>query len=228
MPGSPDWWTGGALRDFCTAVVRLSDRVGVRYLANRPLNDPGGPVLPVSLKGSIALAELSVPGHQPVTVASVYCSWESVPQDGSGWVVSDAAAHRVLSDLSGLIETQRSHRLIVAGDWNLYRGYGDGGSDYWRDRYQTVFDRAAALALVFCGPHRPEDRPAGSRPAWMPEENVATYRRSLADPATAVDQLDFVFASESIAHQVTATGLDDDWGPSDHCRVRIAFDPEAQ
>lgn len=230
VPGSPDWWTGGARRDFCTAVARLSDRVGVRYLATRPLNERGGPDLPVSLTGSIALAELSVPGHQPVTVASVYCAWESVPQDGSGWIVSDAAAHRVLSDLSGLIETQRGHRLIVAGDWNLYRGYGDRGSTYWRDRYQTVFDRAAALGLVFCGPQHPNGSQADPWPEYLPTDsgNVPTYRRNVADPATAVDQLDFVFASEAIADLVTATALNVDWGPSDHCRVRIELDLERQ
>lgn len=43
------------------------------------------------------------------------------------------------------------HRLIVAGDWNILRGYGEYGSKYWKARYDTVFDRAEALGLRFVG-----------------------------------------------------------------------------
>lgn len=89
-----------------------------------------------------------------------------------------------------------------------------------------MFERAAALGLVFCGPQHPNGQRADPWPEHLPTDsgNVPTFRRQLGDPATAVDQLDFVFASESIADVVTATALNQDWGPSDHCRVRIELD----
>ena len=60
--------------------------------------------------------------------------------------LADGTAHRILSDLSPLLGGRRvPHRLIVAGDWNLLRGYGENGDGYWKARYDTVFDRAEAL-----------------------------------------------------------------------------------
>ena len=42
-------------------------------------------------------------------------------------------------------------------------------------------------------------------------------------PETATRQLDFVFASKSLASSVTVRALNepDRWGPSDHCVVEI-------
>ena len=52
---------------------------------------------------------------------------------------------------------------------------------------------------------------------------MPTYFHSRQTPETATRQLDFVFASDWIADRVTAVALNavQEWGPSDHCRVRI-------
>jgi hypothetical protein len=57
-------------------------------------------------------------------------------------------------------------------------------------------------------------------------KNVPTYRSSRQTPASATRQLDFVFASESIAHRVKVSALNgvEEWGPSDHCRIQIDVD----
>jgi hypothetical protein len=55
------------------------------------------------------------------------------------------------------------HRLIVAGDWNLLRGYGEHGDRYWQARYDTVFARAETLGLSFVGPEYPNGRQASPR-----------------------------------------------------------------
>lgn len=47
--------------------------------------------------------------------------------------------------------------LIVAGDWNVLRGYGENGDEYWRARYDTVFERAEALCCLSSGPSTPMD-----------------------------------------------------------------------
>jgi hypothetical protein len=76
---------------------------------------------------------------------SVYAAWEKVGARGRGY--ADGSAHRILSDLSSLAD-RRDHRLVIAGDWNLLRGYGEHGDGYWKARYDTVIERAEALGLI--------------------------------------------------------------------------------
>ena len=128
------------------------------------------------------------------------------------------------SDISPLIANRR-HKILVAGDFNILRGYGEHGSPYWGGRYETVFTRMEALGLSFVGPEAPNGRQADPWPDELPRasKNVPTYRSTRQTPATATRQLDFVFASESIADRVRARAMNgiDEWGPSDHCRVVI-------
>jgi endonuclease/exonuclease/phosphatase family metal-dependent hydrolase len=88
-----------------------------------------------------------------------------------------------------------------------------------------VFDRARALGLRLVGPFHPNGRQAAPWPPELPTESlcVPTYFHAQQTPETATRQLDFVFASDSIADRVTAVALNavQEWGPSDHCRVRI-------
>ncbi len=86
-----------------------------------------------------------------------------------------------------------------------------------------------AIGLTFCGPQHPNGLRADPWPAELPTDSrdVPTYRRSRKDPATGSRQLDFVFASTSLAPRVSvrADNGPDSWGPSDHCRVIITIDP---
>jgi endonuclease/exonuclease/phosphatase family metal-dependent hydrolase len=112
---------------------------------------------------------------------------------------------------------------------NILHGYGEYGSRYWKGRYDTVFDRMAALGLKFVGPQAPEGgRQADPWPKELPVEslNVPTFHTNRQSPATATRQLDFVFASESIADRVKVRALNsvEEWGPSDHCRVMIELE----
>ena len=93
------------------------------------------------------------------------------------------------------------HRIVAAGDLNIYRGYGERGSGYWAGRCETVFAGMAALGLPFVGPQLPNGRPAHPRQPELPEGciNVPTYYTSHQAPATASHQLDFVFASSGLA-----------------------------
>lgn len=141
---------------------------------------------------------------------------------------ADGSAHRILSDLAPLLWNQRRHPVVVAGDWNILRGYGEHGSTYSKVRYDTVFARAEALELAFVGPEFPNGRRAEPWPEELPTDStcVPTYRHSRQTPAEATRQLDFVFCSKSIADMVSAKALNDpeDWGPSDHCRLVIEVD----
>ena len=209
-----------------TAAVRLSDRVDLRRRATVTLEASTSlDDWVVSRTGSVTAADVLVDGVAAFTAVSVYAAWEKVA--GRGY--ADGSAHRILSDLSALLVERPAHRLIVAGDWNLLRGYGENGSAYWKARYDTVFDRAEALGLRFVGPQHPHGRRADPWPEELPADSlcVPTFHHSRQRPETATRQLDFVFASASIADGVTVRALNapEEWGPSDHCRMLIDVDP---
>lgn len=86
-----------------------------------------------------------------------------------------------------------------------------------------------AMGLRFVGPQAAaESLNAVPRSSEVPADslNVPTFRSRQSDPTTAGHQLDFVFASASIADRVrvTARNRPEHWGASDHCRVLIEVD----
>lgn len=87
-----------------------------------------------------------------------------------------------------------------------------------------------ALGLRFCGPQFPNGRQADPWPLELPPDskNVPTFALKGKTPNEATRQLDFVFASESIANRVSVRALNstEEWGPSDHCRVMIELGDE--
>lgn len=231
--GAP-WTLGGhgLKRAWRSAVVRLSDRVEVRWLPVAPIDAADVSTFAVSRTGSLEVAEVIwKDGGQKLWVASLYSAWEVPMHDAERrHIYADASAHRLISDLSALIDSEARPRLVAAGDLNLLRGYGEDGSPLWKARYDTVFARMEAIGMPCVGPDLPEsaelraaapaERPATSR-------TVPTFRTRIADPASATRQLDFVFASRALASGVHARAIDNPeaWGPSDHCRIEIALVP---
>ena len=211
--------------EFCSAIVGLSNRVNGRPLATHRIGDPGGLGVPVSVPGTIALAEIILRNGEAITVVSAYSKWEyTFPKKQPNF--ADASAHRVISDISALVSNPNDHQIIVAGDWNIFHGYGDDGSYYWKSRYQTVFGRMEALGLEFVGPQYQGGIQADRNPGYFPPncKNVPTFRRGGASkPDSARDQLDFVFASSGLQDRlhVRALNAPEEWGPSDHCRIAI-------
>ncbi len=223
-----EWTMEGYARTFRTAVARLSDRVSI---CARPMTDLANSsvrAMGVSRDGTLTAVDVECAGES-FTCVSVYSLWQSVVSDAvKPWIIADASAHRLISDISTLIATQTGHRLIVAGDFNLLRGYGENGSPYWARRYATVFDRMEALGLRCVGPSVPNGRQAAPWPKELPTDsvNVPTFRSTQQTSSTAARQLDYVFVSDTIADRVKVCALNgvDEWGPSDHCRVIIDVD----
>lgn len=217
-------------RPFCTAVIDVSGRHDVtpepEMTRLGSADEDAAEKVAISRPGTIALATVTL-GSAPVILASVYAAWERPVPYEDRMIYADASAHRIISDLAAVAAYQRAQRVIVAGDWNILHGYGEGGNAYWGGRYQTVFDRLEAMGLTFIGPQAPDGgRQADPWPDELPTDSrdVATHRRHRNDPATATRQLDFVFASRSIADSLTVqacNGLEDDWGGSDHCPIII-------
>ena len=206
-----------ASRPWRTAIARLSERVSVTWIPTRSLAEATEEDWPVSRPGTCTVAQVSAPDVAPFLVVSLYAPWSRPhPITGSRWIMADASA---------LIGREAGHRILVAGDWNILHGQGEGGSPYWAARYGTVFTRMAALGLAFVGPQAPQGRQADPWPDELPTDsrNVPTYHSNQQTPATATRQLDFVFASRGLADSVRVRACNDpdQWGPSDHCRLVI-------
>ena len=218
------WRTDGWRWPRRTAIAKLSDRVCVEWIEAKSLGCAGPGEFAVSRLGSLAAAWVTAPGVPPFVVVSMYSHWET-PYAGGGWIVSDASAHRIVSDLSAFIGSEVGHRIVAAGDLNILHGHGEHGSNYWAARYATVFERMEALGLPFIGPQAPNGRQADPWPDELPYDsrNVPTYHTNRQTPSTATRQLDFVFASRGIVDSISVRALNgvEEWGPSDHCRLEI-------
>lgn len=224
------WITGGKdayrPRRWRTAVVKLSDRVQLEWIVEKPIEEAGIGDLAVSRTGTLAAARVTPPNGEPFIAVSMYSAWTSPHSStGSSWIVSDVSAHRVISDLSAFIGSANGHRIVAAGDLNVLHGYGEHGDRYFAARYQTIFSRMEALGLDFKGPQAPRGRQAEPWPSELPasSQNVPTYYSNRQTPTTATRQLDFVFVSTGMSDSVSVAALNspDDWGPSDHCRLEI-------
>jgi hypothetical protein len=163
----------------------------------------------------------------------MYAPWESPhASTKSSWLYADASAHRLISDISAFVGRERGHHVLAAGDMNILYGYGEHGNRYWAARYQTIFDRFETVGLHFVGPQSKSggaDTPNGLQANPWPSElppnslNVPTFYHSRQTPASATRQLDFVFASNTIAPDVKTYALNHpgEWGRSDHCRLLV-------
>lgn len=215
------WLTGGwKTRPWSTAVA-VRDGLDAEPVATAALDAANQDQFGVSRAGSLAAVTVHPASGGPITVVSVYAAWENpLASLSSSWIYADASAHRIVSDVSALIGRGKGHRILVAGDWNILRGYGERGSPYWRDRYATLFARMEALGLPFVGPvagRRPDHR--GDR-GEMPTDSDTTPTYWPAG-GTPTRQLDFVFASEGLQQHVRADALNDGTWTRDHCPIRI-------
>lgn len=196
-----------------------------------PIADAAFEELRVSLPGTLAIADVEDRATGEVlTVVSIYAAWEvPVVEPKSSWIYADAAVHRLISDVSALVGRQGLPPILVAGDLNILRGYGENGSRYWARRYATIFERMDAIGLPFVGPSFPNGVQAQPWPRELPKDSttVPTFRKRRDDPASAERRLDFVFASDVLRPRVQVRALNgvEEWGPSDHCRVEIDVAP---
>lgn len=217
------WSTAGWQRARRTAIIDVSGTLDVVPRETRSLGQVLTGAVAVSFPGTLAVVDVTVDG-ETITLVSMYAAWES-PPTGERPIFADASAHRLLSDLAGIVTRRRGHRIIAAGDLNILNRYGEDANAYWGGRYATVFDRAAAMGLRFVGPRAPHGRQASPRPAELPEGSldVPTYHPARQGPIGASRQLDFVFASQGLVERVSVCALNavDEWGPSDHCRIQI-------
>ncbi len=179
-----DEGTWGAVgKSWCAAVAGLSERIELTPIKTQALGSSDPDALMVSRPGTLAAATVRIlETGEEIIVVSLYATWGNpvkLGTNGQGWLYADASAHRLISDLSALLRNQTEHKIIAAGDLNILHGYGEGGSLYWKSRYDTIFDRMSALGLRFIGPQAPGGgEQASPWPSELPEDsrNVPTFR----------------------------------------------------
>ena len=228
-----DWYSGrwDRISDRWPMVVKLSDGVDVEWFKQiGPISEPLEDEIAVSGIGTIAAARVSPRDADPFIVVSMYARWiKPHPSTNSKWRVgySDGSAHRIISDLSAFIgdTDPGTHRVLAAGDLNMFYGATHDNRLSLTDRERTVFERMDALGLEFLGPQSPDGRQASPRPQGLPEDtkNVPTYYTTTRSPETAENQLDYAFASRGFHEDIKVRAMNEpkEWGSSDHCRLLI-------
>jgi hypothetical protein len=161
----------------------------------------------------VAVAQLTVPGIQPITLVSVYGV-----MDGS--VVSTML--RVIADLVPLFDSPYGARVILGGDFNVSTATTKPTDLV---RAEAVFAAIRALGLIEAktlvanAPPPSLDCPCGNGRTCS---HVATWGRA---------ELDYFFVSPALASQVMAVGVDRtvaEAGLSDHVPlvVDLELSPE--
>lgn len=218
------------LYDRWPAVVKLSDRVEVKWFEPVPLDvDEAEDKVAVSDLPTLAAAQVTpLPDGEPFIVVSMYGRWyRPHPLADNHYEFADASVHRIISDISGFIGGwPKAPRIIAAGDLNTIYGATEESALEMPIRAQTIFDRMSAIGMEFVGPRageggRKADPPSDDVP--LDTRNVPTYHSNKASPETAQNQLDYVFASRGYHESVSVRAMNgvDEWGPSDHCRIVI-------
>ena len=129
----------------------------------------------------------------------------------SSWSVgcSDSSAHRIISDLSAFVghSDPAKHRILAAGDLNMFYGAIRSRLSL-PEQDATVWARMQAFGLKFLGPQVPHGRRAKSAPDDVPSDtkNVPTFYRPGSGPESAVNQLDYAFASRGFHERVSVRG----------------------
>ncbi len=205
-------WPRGTY-DRWPLVVQLSDRVRLEWFEYCfPINWPSAQRFEVSGIGTIAVAHVvPMAGEDPFFAVSMYARWRPPhPTVGdANWIHADAAAHRIISDLSVFTSPRKgaTHRILAGGDLNL----GFPVDVQKSPRSQTVLSRMNALGLEYLGPSTPSG------------ETVPTLRIGKQGPSEATTQMDHVFASRGLHDKLLVRAMNgiDEWGPSDHCRILV-------
>jgi exonuclease III len=193
----------------------------------RPLVSAKGPFRPDdqpllrTFPGSVAIAE--VVRDVPIVVVSAYGLIDR------GY--AETTVHRILSDLTPLIDERRGHGIIIAGDLNVttqwsekHRSFLKGRHDECLRRDRNLFDRFAALGL-----HNVVVR-SGQGPlegcgcdAGEECQHVQTQRHDLSDFPW---QNDYIFVSEDLLRMAPIVEVFDQeevWQLSGHCPVAVGF-----
>jgi exonuclease III len=168
-----------------------------------------------TLLGSVAVARVTPADTAPVVAISVY--------GGVDPGLEVTTMHRILSDLTPLLDGAHGKRVVLGGDFSCSTQVERAR----RERHGNVFDRVRSLGLVDLLDRTRKRRPRlRGCPCRSPEcGHVQTHR---AKRSKTPWHYDYLFATPALAERLvlcrTLDGKEDPWALSDHCPVVADFD----
>jgi exonuclease III len=171
--------------------------------------------------GSVAIAELE--RESPIIVVSAY----GIIDHG----YAESTVHRILSDLTPLIDERRGRGIIVAGDLNITTQWSAKHKSFLRGRYEecllrdlNLFARFEALGLRnVVARAKPGPLEGCECNSGIGCKHVQTQRH---DSSTFPWQNDYFFLSEDLLQQpftVEVFDQDEVWKLSSHCPIVVEF-----
>lgn len=203
-----------------SAVVSFGPSLRPIDSAMSPFKSDPNPVLR-TFPGSVAVAEIQ--GAEPLVVVSAY----GVIDRG----YADSTVHRILSDLTPLVDERRGRGIVIAGDLNITSQWSSRDRSYLKGLHKeclardlSVFQRFEALGF-----HNLVVRDEGPLPGCECEAGAACRHVQTQRHNSSVFpwQNDYVFVtSDILARSPTVEVFDRDeaWELSGHCPVVIEFD----
>jgi len=207
-------------RGWGSAVVSFGPRIRAIERAMSPFSREPVPLLR-TYPGSVAIAQ--VVGDDPLVVVSAY----GVIDRG----YADATVHRILSDLTPLLDEQRAARVIIAGDLNITTQWSAKHKGVLRGRHVECLRRDANLIDRFSalGLHNVVER-QGPNPLEGCECTLGAECRHVQTQRHEASvfpwQNDYVFVTEDLlAQKPTVEVFDHDsaWRLSSHCPIVVNF-----
>jgi len=154
-----------------------------------------------------------------VILASCYATWEPDPARPE-WRTgrSDVSAMALVDDLRRLHETHQLP-ILAAGDWNLWpSNYPNPGGCSVIIPVEEALAEIGIARIPLSGTLISDELRASTY-GLLPADTVPTY-----DPrrrGTPRYEVDHVFASTVLTVSAAAINTPADWGPSDHCQIRV-------
>lgn len=184
-----------------------------------------GDQLPDSHPGACAIADaLDSKGRFQFTAVSLYGQWEAM---ANRRIYSCARLHRMISDLTGVLDTSRRRPVLIAGDLNIttQKAYERQTPEETAGA-AVVFDRLKAWGLADCFELTKSQRPKPKGCTCPTSEScthVQTFRLKNREDSRPT-QLDYAFISRTLTPKLKRCDVvhsDDAWKLSDHCPVVV-------
>jgi endonuclease/exonuclease/phosphatase family metal-dependent hydrolase len=200
-----------------SAVASFGPEIRPRTTAKSVHNSVASDLL-CTQPGSVAIADLVLPGQSPLVLVSLYGAFEQR--------YSITTVHRILSDLTPLFDSRHYKKIIVAGDLNSSTQLPSPD----RERHRNLFERIESFGLVDLLKRTADER---ERLADCPCEDIpCTHLQTHRHSKSRVPwQDDYIFASEPLADKLVGChavdgGDTNPWSFSDHCPLVAILDIE--
>jgi exonuclease III len=166
---------------------------------------------------TLGIVDVLVGGERWATLAAMYGL--TVNHQGESCGHGRYSVPKLLATLDPLLRSERGERLIVAGDMNL-----------WPRDVSYLFERVGLIDLIeWTRNERPPlERCANCAHTRDPECGHLWTHKNGNSPNAAVQQIDFIFATEQLAQSLDrifggVSDFPDAWDVSDHAPVVADF-----